>query len=140
MRKITLIIIFLVLSASFGYCQDQSLQLTIKSDKEVYEVGEEVGFQLTIKNVSSEEIEAPELIWSSKVIIDGKEYSLDSKYIGIWNGPGIILAGTEMFSSIVLSRYGITKDVLTLGKHDISVKIGNAFSNTIQIEVREKNP
>jgi len=61
MRRILLGITVLLFMVSIGYCQDQPLQqfdkgspleLTIKSDKQVYEVGEEIWIQVTIRNAS----------------------------------------------------------------------------------------
>ena len=37
---------------SFGYCQEQTPQLTIKSDKQVYEVGEPILITVKLKNIS----------------------------------------------------------------------------------------
>lgn len=50
MKRILSIITISLLLGSIGYCQDQSLQLAIKSDRQVYEVGEEVKFTVTFKN------------------------------------------------------------------------------------------
>ncbi len=116
--------------------ETKPLQLTIKSDKEVYEVGEEITLGLSIKNLGSKEIVVPELVGSSKIVMDGREYSRPP--IFIWNGIGELLPGTEWTTTIMLSTYGITKDILELGKHDISVQIGDVISNTITIEVVEK--
>lgn len=140
MKKMLLGIAILLLITSVGCKQkpEQSLQLTIKSDKEVYELGEDVTLPLTIKNISSKQVNVPQLIWSSKVIINGREYSRRPEYIGNWNGPAVILSGTEMFTAIGLSSYDITDGTLVVGKHDIALKIDIAISNTITIEVVEK--
>lgn len=52
MKKILLGIISLLLIASVGYCEEQPLQLIIKSDKEIYKVGEEIWIIVDIKNNS----------------------------------------------------------------------------------------
>ena len=56
MRKITLAAILFTLTASIGYCQDQSLQLTIKADKGVYEAGEQIKLDITLQNSSDKEL------------------------------------------------------------------------------------
>ena len=84
MSKIFSGIVILLFMATAGYCQEpkQALQqfdksspltLTIKSDKQVYEAGEKIRLSLEIKNLGSEEIETPSLVWSAKIILDGKE-------------------------------------------------------------------
>ena len=55
MRKIILAAILLSLTASIGYCQDQPLQLAIKSDKQVYEAGADVRLTATFENHSNKE-------------------------------------------------------------------------------------
>lgn len=55
MRKVLLVAV-LVLMASIGYCQEQPLQLTIKSDKEKYEVGEVIIIDAIFKNNSNKSI------------------------------------------------------------------------------------
>lgn len=56
MKKILLSIAILLLLTSIGYCQEEPLQLTIKSDKEAYEVGEEIKIQLDFQNNSPEKV------------------------------------------------------------------------------------
>ena len=52
MKKTVLAILSVIFLATVGYCQDAHtpLQLTIKSDKSVYEVGDEVILTITWKN------------------------------------------------------------------------------------------
>lgn len=56
MKKILLTIATTVLLASAGYCQNQPLQVTVKSNKQVYEVGEKVILSVEFKNISKETI------------------------------------------------------------------------------------
>ncbi len=54
-KKILILAIFLLGISSFSYfayCQDQSLRLTIKSDKEAYEIGDTVTINCKVENVS----------------------------------------------------------------------------------------
>jgi hypothetical protein len=54
---ITLCCALLLLSSiSAGYCEDQPLQLTIKSDKQIYELGKQISIEVTLENVSKKEI------------------------------------------------------------------------------------
>jgi hypothetical protein len=54
MKKILLGFISLLLIASVGYCEEQPLQLIMKSDKEIYKVGEEIWIEFEFKNIRSE--------------------------------------------------------------------------------------
>jgi hypothetical protein len=65
-KKILLGIMALCFVASVGHCQDQAqpLKLTIKSDKQVYAVGEEIWIHFIFKNISKEPIEL--LIWNGQ--------------------------------------------------------------------------
>lgn len=56
MRKILLGVIALLFMVSVGYCQDQPLQLTITSDKQMYKVGENIEIKLQFKNISNSNI------------------------------------------------------------------------------------
>ncbi len=138
MKKIILTIILLLLSASFGYGQDQPLSLFIKSDKQVYRVEEEIKLWLVIKNLSSETVQAPPLVWSSIITIDGREYKLKPEETRPWNGPSAILPKGEFGTTIELAEYDIAKDILTIGKHNIAIEINGTTSNTITIKVVEK--
>ncbi|UCD55702.1 MAG: toxin-antitoxin system YwqK family antitoxin [Candidatus Omnitrophota bacterium] len=55
-KKILLGIAILLLMTSIGYCQEQSLQLTIKSDKQVYKIGETINIIQIIKNISDKDV------------------------------------------------------------------------------------
>ena len=66
MKKIIGILFIFLLLAFKGYCEDQPLQLTIKSDKEVYGVGEEIKFTLEVKNVGDETYKKEGIIVAEK--------------------------------------------------------------------------
>lgn len=117
---------------------ESPIQLTISSDKKVFTFGEDITFFVNIKNLTSKEIDAPSLYWLIKVLVDGKEYSINKKHIGNWNGPGILIPEGYFGAGITLSNYDINKDILMAGKHDILLKIGSVLSNKITIEVAEK--
>ena len=55
MGKIILSIV-IFLAASVSYCQNQPLQITIKSDKQVYEAGDEIKLIANTKNNSDKEM------------------------------------------------------------------------------------
>ncbi len=114
------------------------LQLNIKSASEVFILEEKITIELLIKNLSPKEIRAPSLIWSSKVIIDDKEYNRRPKHIDVWHGPVVILPGTKKLALESLSLYDIPDNILEAGKHNIAMKIGSVVSNTITIEIVEQ--
>jgi len=70
-RVLLLAIILLSLAISSGYCENQPLQLTIKSDKEVYEVGEEINIELAIFNRTKDNVKiySPEYWGVSKIVV-----------------------------------------------------------------------
>jgi len=136
MKRILLAVIVLLLMAAVGCCQEskQSLQLTVKSNKQAYFIDEKITLVLTVKNLSSQGIplfDGDHL--RTVVILDGKEY----KNIGVmaWGGPDAILPKGEMNIAMELLAYGITGDILTVGKHNLAVKLNGAFSDAITIEV-----
>jgi hypothetical protein len=152
MKRLLLGIVILMLMVSSGYCKDQPLQLTIKTDKPVYSDDENIAFGLTIKNASLKVIEyiypsdgaclemwyrdenRDELIpWNILIVIDGKEYKTTGPCV--WGGPSYALhQGEEKVIVMNLTAFGITKDMI-LGRHSIVVRINGATSNTITIEV-----
>ena len=56
MKKMFLAAVVLFLSATQGFCQESSLQLIIKSDKEIYSQGEQIKLSLTFRNTSKKRI------------------------------------------------------------------------------------
>jgi hypothetical protein len=68
MKKILLRIMTLCFVASVGHCQEiaSPLALTIKSYKQIYEVGEEIWIDSIFKNISKETIEL--LIWNGQTM------------------------------------------------------------------------
>ena len=87
MKKILPGIGILFLITSIGYCQEpkQSLQLTIKSDKQVYEVGEEINLELSVKNVGkkSTKVYSPEYWGVSEIFVKNSKGSIiQSRFIG----------------------------------------------------------
>ena len=73
MKQIILAIICLVLISPFGYCQEpeQPLTLTINSDKQVYEVGEEISIMASIRNEGKDiaKIYSPDYWGVSEIIV-----------------------------------------------------------------------
>jgi len=92
---------------------------------------------IQIKNLTDKDLDAPTTYWSLVLLLDGKEHKRLPKYIGDWNGPRVIIPGGEFVSGITLSEYGITKENLSLGTHEVALKIGDAVSNTLTITITE---
>ena len=176
MRKSIFIVLAWALVASSGYCQDvkQPLTLTIKSEKQIFSSDKHIILSLTIKNVSSENVEyigdgacfqtlqkKGDKVQAEFLILefDGKEYIIVSHGCS-WGGPDLILSpGEEKDIVMDIADFGITKhskligvikdgkveyqtitnNILTTGKHKMAVKINEAVSNTITIEVVENN-
>ncbi len=144
MKKIILTLILLALPLAC-LAQDtiktQPLTLTINQISG-YVLDENITFWLTLKNLTSEVIPGiPELIWSSRIIWDGKEYNRthgEDWSSPPWSGPAEIPPNAEIGFALGLSDYAVPKEILTVGKHNMTVKIKATTSNTIQIEVKGK--
>ena len=144
MKRIWIGLGLLLVAAPFGYCQESPLplQLTIKSDKQVYEAGEEIAFVLTIRNLTSSSWNIFDGITSSKIIIDSKEYHTRQHFTFSWGGPNTLSPGGEINVALSLSEkrgnYDISEAVLVMGEHQIAVEMNKSISNTITIQVVEK--
>ncbi len=134
-KKILIWLSLFLAAAPFGYCREsaQPLRLTIQSDKKVYEAGEEIALEVTIANLSSDELYILPLIESSQVILDYKQYGRDGAFG--WGGQGSVGPGDVLTVHLLLRAYYVLPHDLTLGKHTISFKMGVAESNTIAINV-----
>lgn len=131
------------------------LQLTIKSDKEVYEVGEDIKLSMFIRNISDRNVLTP----SSFIAIDGLAIRSgldivvrDSKsnkleFLGNYfkgSSVGIQLKSGEIKKAFVINLldwFEIAKaDVYTVQIVSTTQRSGfiNATSNTITIEVVQK--
>lgn len=56
MKRVLFAVALLLLIQAIGRCKDQPLQLTIKSDKQVYEVGEDIKIYLSLINKGSDHV------------------------------------------------------------------------------------
>ena len=134
----------LLVAAPFGYCQESPLplRLTIKSDKQVYQVGEEIACVVTIKNFTPAPWNIFNGIHSSIIIIDSKEYHSRQNFPFGWGSPNTLSPGGEISVALSLSEkrgyYDISEGVLAVGEHQIAVKMNKTISNTITIEVVEQ--
>ena len=134
----------LLIAAPFGYCQEstQPLQLTLKSGKQVYAMGEDKALMLTIKNATPDPWNIFDGVNTSKIIIDGKEYSSRKNFPSAWGGPSTLSPGDEISVALSLSakdgNYDVSEAVFAAGKHNIAVKMNKTVSNTLIIEVKEK--
>jgi len=147
MRKILLGIVVLLLITSVSYCQEsnQSLQrfdknsplvLTIKSDKQVYELDDDIILTLTMKNIGEDEIYVPyfEILNNSFLVINGKEIAFSAPAVG-GQIEGYLLPGAEFpYRVHIKGMYGTDK----VGEYSLFWRYKNLTSNTITIEVKGK--
>lgn len=145
-----LFLLVLLLAAGVGCYQPSSpsiaqpanpspnVEIKIESNRRTFRVGEPITVTITIKNLTSNDLDAPETYWSATVVLDGKEFKRLPQYIGMWNGPGVILRNRgQMGTVLTLSEYGISQEFLTVGEHSMRVKIGDDLSNTLVITTVE---
>ena len=118
--------------------KNPQVEIKIDSDQPTFNRGQSITIMITIKNLTAQELAAPETYWSASVLLDGKEYKRLAEHIGDWNGAGIILPNGGLFrSGLTLSEYGIKQDILTAGKHECAVKIEDDISNRLTIEIEK---
>ncbi|MEW6009111.1 MAG: hypothetical protein AB1629_05725 [Candidatus Omnitrophota bacterium] len=157
MKKILLLTILSLVVASIGYCETKPLQLSIKSDKKAYRVGETIKLSMFIKNSSDKDVWTPRSFISYtdnyrsirsglKIIVKDREgNSLEflggyfkSSEGGLTLKPGETL---KAFEINLLDWFNINKadtySIHILSKTEYS-GFTNAISNTIQIDVKEK--
>jgi|GEM_PF-3548228 len=125
----------------------QPLQLTIKSDKEVYEVGGEINVRAEIINISDKPVKASDYYKPIDLVV-----YLNNEY-----GQKCILNYTDVLRRVMpveikpnesINTNGVTfslpnnvtehENYKIMGKHSIYMVDGTLTSNTITIEVREK--
>jgi hypothetical protein len=102
MRAILLGILISGLTASVGFSQESSqpLQLKIKSDKQVYEEGEEVVINLMIKNITNNEFILETNFWKGN-LSKGKFLAGEIKYLACgYNMGGKTPAQVIMIDSV----------------------------------------
>lgn len=165
MKKIILVIVFLTLTVFSGYCQEskEPLEFTIKSDKEVYGVGEEIKIFLNIKNISKEPIKIELYFWgkehlacgtntgfqtpSQVVMLDsnGKDISFSNIAPKALMPPVefITVAPHETYSAVIPYSKNYQTHKIIPGNYTITVKynlsaLSTLTSNTITIMVVEK--
>ena len=150
MRRLTLCLSVLMLLICLGCSRQASssieelparnpkVEIKIESERTTFITGENITVMITIKNLTSQELAAPETYWLASVLLDGNEFKRLPEYIGSWNGPGVILPnGGYFYTGLTLSEYGIGQDVLTPGEHELAVKIEDDVSNVLTITIEE---
>ncbi|MCX6826441.1 MAG: hypothetical protein NTV06_04115 [candidate division Zixibacteria bacterium] len=121
----------------------RSLQLIIKSDKQVYMKDEQIIIEYEFKNISEKPIKLKDYYKTGPVSFyfkdeQGKTYSIN--YIDVFGRT----MPTELAGGAVVKREIYNLDLTKaenykiIGKHSIYMKDGNLTSNTITIEVKEK--
>jgi hypothetical protein len=154
MEKIIAAIFVFLLTIPVGYCENQHLQLTIKSDKPVYEMGEEIKLQVMLKN-SSKDKEII-LFWSNE------KATLQADKFNVVVATIPALQGTKLENIYIKPKETITRNVsavnelrpsksqftlrYTIPKGMLDFKTGPKqevwsqplVSNTITIEIQKK--
>ncbi len=144
-KRTVLGIILLLLMVTVGCYQEpeQPLQLTIKSDKEVYEVGENIIIESKFKNISNKSIRLSDYYRSGPISIYfkneyGEEGHLD--FIDVIRPILPIELSPEESVNLGQTVLDLPKaeNYKILGKHSIYMVDGNLISDTITIKVIEK--
>lgn len=134
MKRILLGIVLLLLMVIVGCSQEseEPLRLTIKSDKEVYVLGEEIQATLIIKNIGEDKVKPYYILKDSFLAINGKEIALATWLIWRGNIEGYLPPNTEFSYSINVKKiYAIDK----IGQYSLFWKYKNLTSNVITIKV-----
>ena len=145
MKRILLGMVLLLLTVIVSCSREpeEPLQLTIKSDKEVYEVEENIIIECKFKNISNKSIRLSDYYRSGPIIIYFKnEYGEESHldFIDVIRPILPIELFREEFVNLGQTVLGLPKaeNYKILGKHSIYMIDGNLTSNTITIKVVEK--
>jgi len=160
MKKVILGTAILLLITSVSYCQDskQPLALTIKSDKEMYKVGEEIKISAILSNKSDKEIV---MLWDDgRVVLEADKFGCviasipagyDNKFTYMWiKLQDILRKKVAIENNLMPGIYKLTlqykyNDFGKLGFGlEMQLRLNQRFwsdditSNAITIEVREK--
>lgn len=75
MKELLMTIIAVVSLASVGYCQDQPLQVTVKANKGIYEVGEPINLELSIRNIGNKAVRiySPDYWGTSEIVVTNSQ-------------------------------------------------------------------
>jgi len=162
MKRIISIIFISFFMATAGHCQEvkQPLQLTITSDKSVYEVGEEINIQSGFLNTSDNTIDPTKHIDSydggrSLFFKNEKGEECELKFIGgldemmstrllpkqttsLWAYPVLPLKDGQFKWGQFKLQIKKGKGYSFTGKQEIYLKAYGLTSNTITIEVVDK--
>jgi hypothetical protein len=124
------------------------LKIRIVCPQTTIRFGEPVTIMIMMQKLVNDMIEAPIAYWSAIVRVDGKEFTrpwgpdggpdsiMDKSWPQPpWSGPAIVPKDSEIGIGLTLSEYGISKDVLSVGTHEVVVTIGQDVSNTLIITV-----
>ena len=135
MRKMVLVAMLLVLTTSVGYCQDQLLQLTIKADKDVYKVGENlIGIKFVLKNTGDKDIYPYYVLHDAYLVINGKQTALTKGLTWRTSSESCVAPNTDyLYGMNIKNIYSMDK----IGQYSLFLKYKNLVSNTITIQVVE---
>lgn len=159
-HKIILFLWLMAFSTSLGYCQDQPLRFTLKADKQVYKVGEDIRIHLELKNVGRKQLKLIDLKKASGYLIPCQVLVFSIKdssgdqvpYLG---GIRDEWPGEEENLSVVSPNKIMSHDITINGKNQYAInKAGTyqisasyygsvlirtvASSNTVTLQVLEK--
>ena len=142
-RRAVLGIVLLLVTIGCSQEPEQLLQLTIKADKEVYEVEENIIIECEFRNISNKSIRLSDYYRSGPIIIYFKnEYGEKSHldFIDVIRPILPIELSPEESVNLGQTVLGLpqAENYKILGKHSIYMIDGNLTSNTINIEVKAK--
>jgi len=144
MKSILLGIIILLLGVSTGYCKERSLQLTIESNKQAYQVGESISINSRLDNISNKPFKLAKLLKSTGIKIYFKneyEQKYVLKYAGVSGNAmpsELPVGGSIYFTGVTFSLPNKATEFekyKVLGKQSIYMVDRGLTSNTITISL-----
>ena len=114
-------------------------ELVLIGENVTFEEPERISIGLVVRDLGLQEMTAPELYWGLSIVWDGKEYEIDPKRVGVWNGPTKIIPKTAWRTVFGVTAYQIPARELTPGKHTVSLKDKQAQSNTLTVFIEAPN-
>ncbi|MEI6423955.1 MAG: hypothetical protein WCP55_17195 [Lentisphaerota bacterium] len=128
------------------------MKVRIVCNKETFRFGEPLTIMIMMQKLVDEEIRVPIAYWSAIVRVDGKDFKrpwgpkggpngiMDTSWpCPPWSGPGLMPKDFEVGVALTFSEYGISKDVLSVGTHEIAIVIDQVVSNNFKIKVKVDN-
>jgi hypothetical protein len=136
MKTFTTILILAaaLLADSTARAASDSLEIVLNDEHVSFYTATNLPLEATFRNIGVTNMDRVSLLTGLSVIWDGQEYAIDPKMITVFiNGMTYIAPKAGWRQDQSLSAFPIPPEKVTLGRHTISLKEGEAVSNQLTI-------